>query len=230
MLGLLGPFIVPFLLVHFGYWDENKDSSGLGFLKRSLDPRTLKVKWYALVIFLVMILAFGPVLLHLIGSQEDQLIDIGPVLFLMIGFIAGAVEEPGWRGYAQEGLQRQMPILSASLVVGIFWALWHLPLFLIAGTYQSGLGLGTISFWAFMFGLVLESPIYAWIYNKTGGIVFSAVLLHGLGNLVRELVPSVDSYLEIGVVAIIAIVLTLASWKWLMGKEKVEGRKGANAK
>jgi len=81
---------------------------------------------------------------------------------IFVTAVLGAVEEPGWREYAQEGLQRRMSVLAASLVVGVFWALWHVPLFFIPGTYQAGLGVGTSGFWAFHLAIVVGCPPRLW--------------------------------------------------------------------
>lgn len=55
-------------------------------------------------------------------------------------------EELGWRGFALDRLQRRTTALRASLILGTLWALWHLPLFYMPGTYQAGLGAGTARF------------------------------------------------------------------------------------
>ena len=45
-------------------------------------------------------------------------------------------EELGWRGYAQDRFQSRYNALVSSLVIGAGWALWHIPLYFIAGTFQ----------------------------------------------------------------------------------------------
>lgn len=145
-LGGLGPVIVPGILIKLGYWDAALDRNAGAFYRRAFNPQTLPWRWAAIIVGLVLVLAVGPVLLDWAVLREEGLFAVGPVLTLLIGLIFGALEEPGWRGYAQEGLQRRMPVLWASLIVGVFWALWHLPLFLISGTYQADLGVVTPAF------------------------------------------------------------------------------------
>ncbi len=108
-----------------------------------------------------------------------------------------------------------MPVLAASLIVGVFWAAWHLPLFVIPGTYQAGLGLGTAAFWAFCLAIIAGSPLYAWLYNASGRAVFAVVLYHGVGNLARELVPDAADVVEVGVELALTLVVVLACWRWL---------------
>lgn len=214
-LGLFGPSIIAALLIAAGLWDRNLDHTVLDFFRRALNPWLLPWRWYLCIVGLVFVLAVFPVLLDTSTLQAQGLIDVGSGFFLLIGFLAGPVEEPGWRGYAQESLQRQMPVVFASLVVGIFWAAWHLPLFFIADTYQAGLGVGTSAFWGFNLAIIIGSPIYGWLYNATGRVTFAAVFYHGLGNVMREIVPDASNRVEVGVEAVLALLLTLVAWRWM---------------
>jgi membrane protease YdiL (CAAX protease family) len=77
--------------------------------------------------------------------------------------------------------------LGASLVLGIIWALWHLPLCFIEGTYQNLLGPGSWRFWLFLVAILPGSVISTWIYNNTGRGVLAVILLHSFGNAAGEL-------------------------------------------
>lgn len=223
LVGLAGPIVVPLLLIAAGRWDGRLDASPLAFLGRSLDPRTLPGRWYLWIIGLVLILALAPLAPDPSALQSRGLIEAGPAAFLVVGLL-GALEEPGWRGYAQEGLQRRLPVVVAGLVIGVFWALWHLPLFFIEGTYQQGLGVGTAAFWGFNLAIIAGSPLYAWLYNASGRVVFAAALYHGLGNIARELVPDASWVAEVGVEAAMALVVTVAAWRWMRARRPAAGR------
>lgn len=107
--------------------------------------------------------------------------------FVLFTLIFGPLpEEMGWRGYGLEHLQRRLTALPANLIVGTVWALWHLPLFFLEGTYQSSLGVGTAHFFLFMTGLLPQSVLIAWIYNSTDRSTLSAVLFHFMINLTGE--------------------------------------------
>ena len=137
-----------------------------------------------------------------------------PTAFLVVGLLAGAVEEPGWRGYAQEALHRRMSVLGAGLVIGVFWAAWHLPLFLLPGTYQHGLGLGSEPFWLFNLAILVGSPFYAWLVNAAGRSALSAVLYHGLGNVAVELLSVAGARrLELVAEAAMALIVVVAAWR-----------------
>jgi membrane protease YdiL (CAAX protease family) len=106
---------------------------------------------------------------------------------LFILFFGPVPEELGWRGYALYSLQDRWNALVASVILGIMWALWHLPLFFIQGTYQFNLGMGTVSFWLFMLSIIPQSILITWIYNNTQRSILSAIMYHFMLNLTGEL-------------------------------------------
>jgi membrane protease YdiL (CAAX protease family) len=55
-----------------------------------------------------------------------------PLLFVMF-FIFALFEEVGWMGYAFEPMEHRWNVLNASLILGFVWAIWHLPLYILAG-------------------------------------------------------------------------------------------------
>ena len=68
--------------------------------------------------------------------------------------------------------------LAASLVLGVAWGVWHLPLFLV-GTDNRPLSL----FAPFALAVVVSSVFYTWMYNGTGGSLLIVVLFHAASNL-----------------------------------------------
>lgn len=207
--GFLGPVVVPSLLIGLGYWPESLGA----FWRRCLDPRTLSSRWYVIATGLVLVMAFVPALL----SPAVSFGPVGaPLAFLVVGALAGAVEEPGWRGYGLAALQERLPVLAAALIVGVFWAVWHLPLFWLEGTYQAGIGVGTPGFWGFHAAILVSSPIYAWLYNASGRVVFSVVWFHAVSNVVAEaLVEGSDVALEVAADAAVAVVVVVVGWRWM---------------
>lgn len=96
-----------------------------------------------------------------------------------------AGEEIGWRGYALPRLASRMGLASGSVVLGIIWALWHLPLFFIAETTTTGQ-----SFPVYLLSVTALSIAFAWLYWRTGGSLLLVMLLHAAANNTRDLVPS----------------------------------------
>lgn len=82
-------------------------------------------------------------------------------------------EELGWRGFALPRLQARMSALSASLILGLLWALWHLPLYLTAGH-----PLSEVFFGWFLLSILADAILFTWIFNNTRGSLLVVLLFH----------------------------------------------------
>ena len=162
------------------------------FVRRIWDPRGIAaVWWWALVA-----VAAGPALLGagLAGvagaaatAPDHRLGAVGGVVAFALA--AGLVEEPGWRGAASDLWQARARPVFAAIGIGVFWALWHLPLYFVEGSYQHGLGFGSLRFWLTNLVLVELSVLYVWLANGSGGSILLVVLAHAGFNAAGELVP-----------------------------------------
>ena len=83
------------------------------------------------------------------------------------------MEEIGWRGFALPILQRRLAPFWAGLVLGVIWAVWHLPAFLLSGTPQAAWG-----FMPFFSGSVACSVILTPFFNDARGSILLAMLFH----------------------------------------------------
>jgi uncharacterized protein len=101
---------------------------------------------------------------------------VGAISVYMLIFVPLG-EEVGWRGYALPALQGRNNTLLASVVLGVIWTLWHLPLFFNPATSYSN-----TTFWVFMVFLLPFPIVYTWIFNSTGGSVLMAMILHAVTN------------------------------------------------
>src|SRR5207253_2297396 len=90
---------------------------------------------------------------------------------LLVG--GGVDEELGWRGFALPRLQDRYGALIASVVLGIFWAGWHIPAW-----YAAGSGQDLISFPVFEVSVIGAAILFTWLYNSTGGSLPQGVLGH----------------------------------------------------
>ncbi|MFN2280670.1 MAG: CPBP family intramembrane glutamic endopeptidase, partial [Anaerolineales bacterium] len=143
------------------------------------------------------------------------------VPFLIFLYLFGPFpEELGWRGYALDGLQDRMDPLSASLLLGFFHAIWHIPLFLMAGTYQAQLGFGSAEFWIFLGSATVVSVFYTWIYNNNHSSILSASLFHFSINLTGNVFFETQSTRLVRLLIMVGLVglLSLVTWrKGLLG-------------
>jgi membrane protease YdiL (CAAX protease family) len=116
-------------------------------------------------------------------------ISVAPIVlaipyFILMLIIGGGQEEFGWRGYAQEPLQRKIGVIPASLVIGVIWGIWHLPLWFMAGDLHSA-----YSFLAFVMMTTSISIMYAWLYNSSGKKLIVVMFFHAMNNTAAPLLP-----------------------------------------
>lgn len=118
----------------------------------------------------------------------------GPFLFAIFIFIFGPLpEELGWVGYGIDGLRRKLNLITSSLVFGVFWCLWHLPLFYLKGTYQYELRGDILGIIGFFIALIPIAVITQWLYYKNNRSILSAVLFHFMVNFIGELMLMEES-------------------------------------
>lgn len=117
-------------------------------------------------------------------------------------FLAGTWEELGWRGVAQPLLQRRFTPLTSGLIVGVVWAVWHLPAFALSGTVQSAWAFGP-----YFIGVVAVSVIMTWLFNSSNGSILVAWLVHFqlMNPLFADGQPWDSLFYVIAAVAIVAI-------------------------
>jgi membrane protease YdiL (CAAX protease family) len=101
-------------------------------------------------------------------------------LFALRLFAGGGFgEEPGWRGFALPQLEQRMSALSASLLIGVVWGVWHFAAFFVPGSGKEG-GIGEMV--VFTIYTCALSIIFTWFFHKTNGSVLLAALLHASLN------------------------------------------------
>jgi membrane protease YdiL (CAAX protease family) len=149
-----------------------------GWFGNSLDWRIGK-RWYLIALGLpvVVALGFASGFVVITGRVESSPLATSAMSYLPMvvtyAVVGGGQEEFGWRGYALPALQERYDALTASIVIGLGWATWHLPPFFFGIPGYTG------SFLAYVVMVTGISVIMTWLYNNTGGSVLLAMLLHG---------------------------------------------------
>ncbi|MGQ4555219.1 CPBP family glutamic-type intramembrane protease [Halobellus sp. GM3] len=138
-------------------------------------------RWWALAFGLpLVVLVVGSALFVALGGPIDLGSFASPAIYLFVlawGIVwGGGQEELGWRGFMLPLLQERYSALSASLLVGVAWAAWHLPLLLNATTTHGGWGPSQQVLW--LFTIVAGSILWTWMYNGTGGSVLAVAVFH----------------------------------------------------
>lgn len=134
--------------------------------------------WYAIALLLTASIGLAAIgILRLMGGTQTIGVDLPlsqvlPSLAFQIFFFT-LTEETAWRGFALPRLLERYNALTASLILGLLWGLWHIPLFLIPGSFQASL-----SFPGFLLTALATSVMFTWVFNHTGGSVLIAGLFH----------------------------------------------------
>lgn len=163
--------------------------AGLRGMGRRLIRFNIGWRWYLAAVVVTMAGALGQIaIIFLLGQTFDWSLFITQLgSFIPLIILGPLSEELGWRGYALPRLQTRWNALAASLIVGVFWALWHLPLFLMPGTSQHELN---IPFAGFLVGLTAVSVIFTWLNNNTGSSLWTAVFFHWIYTYSAQVVSS----------------------------------------
>ncbi|RPJ52173.1 MAG: CPBP family intramembrane metalloprotease [Chloroflexi bacterium] len=161
---IAGVFLV---LLHFGL-------KGLGSFLRRLTLWRAPAAWWLFLILSIPLMYYAGAALS--GNLAEPFpftpwYAVFPALVLPL--FLGPIEEFGWRGLALPLLQRKFAPFWAGLILGVIWALWHIPAFLIGGTPQS-----SWSFVPYFAGLVALSIIITPMFNASRGSLLLPFLFH----------------------------------------------------
>jgi membrane protease YdiL (CAAX protease family) len=142
--------------------------------------------WFFAIFSSVVLFALAAIISRALGGEWPDLRLLGVVSYLPylgVGALVlwtltyGFGEEIGWRGFALPRMQNRWNALTATLILGLLWALWHIPAFFYLETYVK-MGLGV--FPVFLIGVLTGSIVLTWLYNSTGGSVFMVAIWHGV--------------------------------------------------
>jgi hypothetical protein len=183
------PMLAASILVH-----RQRGSAGVReLLRRSFDAQKIEPKtWYLPIILLMpglMVLSYG--LMRAMGMRLPAP-DISPLTALALFalfFLPALTEEAGWSGYVIDPLQSRWSALSAAMVVGLVWAVWHAVPYLQAGrspAWIAGQFVATVAL----------RVLIVWLYNNTGSSVFAAILTHAMANVSEFVFPINGSFYD----------------------------------
>jgi len=214
----LGPLLSGFLMT-----GVTEGKAGLRRLLRRFVLWRVGWQWYPLILLGVPAILFLGFLTQS-GSRAalhnpfPQFVLFFPLLLILEIVTSGLAEEPGWRGFALPRLQSRYGPLVGTLMLGLLWGGWHLPLFLTAwGGGASGPGICE-----FILGIVSTAIIITWVFNHTRGSLLMTILLHatvdtfgsaaaatGLFSLSwMQQIENLALLIGFGVVALLLIVVT----------------------
>jgi len=180
--GLAMPMIASLLLTHH----DRGWSGAAALLRRTYDVASIKPRiWFLPILFVYPSIG---VINYLISQQAGAHIpaptisSVGILGYCTVFFMTFA-EELGLSGYALDRSQERHSALMTGLILGVVWAGYHIPGFMISGYYSPG----WIVWHAFY--IVVSRVLFVWIYNNSGRSLFSMALFHWTFGLFWSLWP-----------------------------------------
>lgn len=182
-----------------------------------LNPKNIAL---AVIVFAFIVAASIAVSMAFGGSgeqfafTEDFSFSIGGASALLTILLASSIEEIGWRGYGEDSVAAYCSWFKESIIFGVVWACWHLPLFWIPGTYQAGLReLGLIYMLNFLLSIVPLGFITTWVYVKNNRSMLASIIFHLFVNTMQEKIAMTPQTkcIESFVVLAAAVIIVLAN-------------------
>lgn len=217
-LGLFGPAVAAMVATRL-------EGGRVRALFRAFAVRTSPL-WCA-----VALLAPGALLV--VGMAARELIsgvDAGPWLLpptdpqrIVAVIVVPFAEEIGWRGFALPRLSSRHGPLVASVVLGAIWAVWHVPMLVLAEVPLRAMATMVPFF-------VAGSVFFTWVYERSGGSLLVAVLAHAGAHLNNShlALPGNATPLVVHTIAFVALAIAL-----VLGDRRVFSRspdqRGADA-
>jgi uncharacterized protein len=184
-------------------------TTGLRDLFSRLRPARIPPRWYApLLIPPVLVLTLLLTLRTFFNPAYT------PNLFLMgvlFGVPAGLLEEIGWTGFVFPRMSSRHNPLAASILLGLLWSLWHLPVVNYLGTATPHGAYWFPFFLAFAFAMTAMRVLISWLYTNTKSVLIAQLMhISSTGSLVIFSPPAVSARQEVIWYALYGITLWIA--------------------
>ncbi len=156
-------------------WLKKKYSSKeefTSFIHNIKNPK-LPLSWYLFAFGLAFAACFLPTFWGGATMMNPLYLALIELPIMVIG---GGLEEIGWRGFLQPTLQKRWSSFTITLIVGVIWALWHLPLWFVVGSNQMNM-----NFLWFTLSALALSFLLTVIYLSTKSI-FLCIIFHAFIN------------------------------------------------
>lgn len=228
---IIGPTLAGFIMAGI-----TEGRAGIVSLLRRCVLWRVNFKWYLVAlllipaIFLVSVIAVPGVIAAFQVPNISWLLTYGATFAIAAG-AAFSVEEVGWRGFALPRLQGRYGPLLGTLILGVLWGLWHLPLkVFLSGIGSFGVGFLGVGDFLWWFGsIVAFAIIITWAFNHSRGSVLLAILFHATTNTTfgvfpNAFFPSLSSMSSMSIApeigSIIAAVLIVVATRGRLGYQR----------
>ena len=183
-LGIFAPSLV-------AVWFTARTHGDVGV--RALLGRVLQAqvgaRWYVFAFTFMAVVKLAAAAIHRVATGAWPAFGDFPwyfipfVIAVSTPFQAG--EEIGWRGYVLPRLAERWGLARASVLLGVVWALWHLPLFFVRSADTFGQ-----PFLVYLLQVTALSVAFAWLYGNVQGSLLLPMILHAAINNSKDIVPS----------------------------------------
>ena len=134
-------------------------------------------------------------------------------------------EELGWRGYMLPKLLNQYSPVKSSIFLGVAWGVWHLASFSFPGAaIPSFMEVTVGSILTFICYTIASSFVFTYVFYKTGGSTFFAILLHAFfnasANVASSFFPGMEDSGQQILIYQVSIVLTALLGFYLLARLK----------
>ena len=191
LIGLIAPAVISTIFV------LASDSEAL---KQDLKNKVFgfyKVKWQnvilAIIVFAMIIVAsillsllFGQSIEQFAFTEDFSFTGVGIAGAFITILVASIIEEVGWKGYCEDSIGDYMNWFWESMIFGVLWSLWHLPLLFIPGTYQAGLMVNPLYVVNFFISGVPMGFIITWVYLVSDRSILACMVFHLFVNFMQE--------------------------------------------
>lgn len=211
--------------------------SGIKTLLKRLTIWKVHIGWYLFSLFSTAPLVLLSIWLHVwLGGEKPVFNDLSQIYlvipaFFYVLFTSVLGEEIGWRGFALPRLLQKVSPLTASLILALVWAIWHLPLFWMPGNFHTEVPIA-----AFLLQIVPFSIAYTWMYMNTQGSLLLPHLFHAASNTTLGVLPILPmdtggavrpTWIAVGLWSL--VILGILLWKGPSLQHQGRPESGSNA-
>ena len=174
----------------------------------------------AIIVFAAIIVAsillsllFGQSIEQFAFTEDFSFTGVGIAGAFITILVASIIEEVGWKGYCEDSIGDYMNWFWESMIFGVLWSLWHLPLLFIPGTYQAGLMVNPLYVANFFISGVPMGFIITWVYLVSDRSILACMIFHLFVNFMQEKIAMTPetTCVETRVVTVATAIIVLAN-------------------